>query len=124
MAGSDHPKGSRIRCPPHPVAQRSLLLCSLKFVRFWSSAHINLCVTMNTDNRLLTEYTHQGSEAAFRELVERHINLVHSAALRESRGEGSVAEDITQAVFKWLGSRPNSHRTRPSLAGSTLACGG
>ena len=54
---------------------------------------------MDTDNQLLQSYAANGSERAFRELVERHIHLVHSAALRESRGNEPLAEDITQAVF-------------------------
>ena len=32
---------------------------------------------MDTDNQLLASYADNGSERAFRELVERHINLVH-----------------------------------------------
>ena len=34
---------------------------------------------MDTDNQLLESYVSYRSERAFRELVERHINLVHSA---------------------------------------------
>jgi hypothetical protein len=42
----------------------------------------------DTDNQLLAEYGRQGSEPAFRELVQRHVNMVYSAALREMRGNG------------------------------------
>ena len=48
---------------------------------------------MDTDNQLLESYVSYRSERAFRELVERHINLVHSAALREARGDAALAED-------------------------------
>lgn len=51
-----------------------------------------------TDMELLGEYVHNNSEEAFRTLVERHINLVHAVALRQT-GRADLAEDVTQAVF-------------------------
>src|SRR5689334_21721780 len=43
---------------------------------------------MTTESQqLLAEYAASGSEAAFRELVARYINLVYSAALRLSDGD-------------------------------------
>jgi len=77
---------------------------------------------MNTDNQLLAEYAHNGSEGAFRELVERHINLVHSAALREARGNISFAEDITQAVFAELAGRARKLVSHPALSGWLYTC--
>jgi RNA polymerase sigma factor (sigma-70 family) len=77
---------------------------------------------MNTDNRLLAEYAHHGSEGAFRELVERHINLVHAAALRESRGDDSLAEDITQAVFAELARLAARLLSHPAIAGWLYTC--
>lgn len=50
------------------------------------------------DIELLQEYTSKKSETAFAVLVERHINLVYSAALRYI-GNRQHAEEITQAVF-------------------------
>ena len=50
-----------------------------------------------TDMELLQDYR-QGSERAFAELVQRHINLVYSTALRHI-GITAHAEEITQAVF-------------------------
>jgi len=35
-----------------------------------------------TDQQLLRNYAGHGSEAAFTEIVRRHIDLVYSAALR------------------------------------------
>ncbi len=77
---------------------------------------------MNADNQLLESYAHRGSESAFRELVERHINLVHSAAMRESGGNASLAEDITQAVFTELARRAPKLVSHPSLAGWLYTC--
>jgi uncharacterized protein (TIGR03435 family) len=50
-----------------------------------------------TDMELLQDYRH-GSEQAFAELVQRHLNLVYSTALRHA-GIAAHAEEIAQAVF-------------------------
>jgi len=47
---------------------------------------------------LVREFAASQSEPAFAALVERHIALVHSAALRQV-GDAHLAEEITQAVF-------------------------
>ncbi len=47
---------------------------------------------------LVREFAASQSEPAFAALVERHIALVHSAALRQA-GDAHLAEEITQAVF-------------------------
>ncbi len=77
---------------------------------------------MDNDNQLLSEYAHQGSERAFRELVRRHINMVHSAALREARGNVSLAEDITQEVFTELARCAAKLSTHPAIAGWLYTC--
>jgi uncharacterized protein (TIGR03435 family) len=51
-----------------------------------------------TDMDLLRQYAEQNSDTAFATLVSRHLNLVHSAALRKT-GDPDAAEEITQAVF-------------------------
>jgi uncharacterized protein (TIGR03435 family) len=47
---------------------------------------------------LVREFAATHSETAFTELVQRHIGLVHSAAVRQA-GDAHLAEEITQAVF-------------------------
>jgi DNA-directed RNA polymerase specialized sigma24 family protein len=51
-----------------------------------------------TDQQLLRDYTGRRSEAAFAELVRRHIDFVYSAALRMVR-DTHLAEDVTQGAF-------------------------
>ncbi len=50
------------------------------------------------DFDLLHEYVANRSETAFRELVERHVNMVYGTALRQV-GDAHLAEEATQAVF-------------------------
>src|SRR5947209_8101678 len=54
-----------------------------------------------TDQQLLRDYTRRRSEAAFAELVRRHVDFVYSAALRMVR-DAHLAEDVTQSVFMAL----------------------
>jgi RNA polymerase sigma factor (sigma-70 family) len=51
------------------------------------------------DSSLLRRYVIDRSETAFAELVRRHVDLVHSAALRQVGGDAHRAQDVTQAVF-------------------------
>ncbi len=51
-----------------------------------------------TDPQLLRTYAESRSEAAFAELVRRHVDFVYSAALRMVC-DSHLAEDVTQGVF-------------------------
>jgi len=55
-------------------------------------------MTDTPDAELLAQFTDTNSEAAFAALVERHISLVHSVAVRHVINS-QHAQDITQAVF-------------------------
>jgi len=59
-------------------------------------------LSMNTDEQeLLRRFARQKDESAFAELVSRYIDIVHSAALRQT-GDREAARDITQEVFSSL----------------------
>jgi len=86
---------------------------------------------MDDSQQLLAAYVKNGSESAFRELVVRYINSVHSAALRLVNGDAHLAEDITQTVFVDLARKAHTfapeivlggwlHRDTCFVAGKTM----
>ncbi len=68
------------------------------------------------DIALLRQYTELHSEEAFAELVTRHVDKVHSVALRHTRNPHS-AEEITQAVFVILAKKAPQFGKKVLLAG-------
>lgn len=73
---------------------------------------------MNEDDiALLRRYAEERSEAAFAEIVRRHVSLVYHAALRQTGGDATLAEDATQAVFADLAQKAGTLLGRPVLTG-------
>ncbi len=66
-----------------------------------------------SDTELLLRYAEDHSEAAFAELVSRHVGLVYAAALRQVGGATHRAQDAAQMVFVALARQagPLSRRT-------------
>lgn len=69
-----------------------------------------------SDQQLLRDYTERRSEAAFTELVGRHVGLVYSAALRMVR-DAHLAEDVTQSAFVALARNAGQLSDRLVLSG-------
>ena len=73
-------------------------------------------MTDQTDSLLLKAYVERGLEAAFNELVHRHVDLVYSAAIRMVR-DPHLAEDVTQGAFIALARQASELVERATLAG-------
>src|SRR5476649_2069706 len=72
---------------------------------------------MSDDRQLLRRFAAYRSEAAFSELVTRHVALVYSAALRQTGGDAHRAQDIAQLVFTDLA------RKAPALSENVVLAG-
>src|SRR5438128_2617514 len=72
---------------------------------------------MKNDAELLRGYLIERSEGAFAELVERHLKLVYSAALRQVDGDMHLAQDVTQQVFIDLARKAAQLTQHTSLTG-------
>jgi len=60
-----------------------------------------------SDTQLLCDYAEHGHEAAFREIVSRHADVVYASALRQA-GSPDLAQDIAQSVFADLARKARS----------------
>jgi RNA polymerase sigma factor (sigma-70 family) len=72
---------------------------------------------MTPDCDLLRQYADQRDEAAFAEVVRRHLNWVYTVALRALNGNATLAEDVTQAVFTDLARKAGPLRRHTTVAG-------
>src|SRR5688572_19540409 len=68
------------------------------------------------DMELVREFARNNSEPAFATLVQRHINLVYSVALRRLNN-AHEAEEVTQAVFIILAKKAGGLRAGTILSG-------
>lgn len=73
-------------------------------------------MTEQTDSLLLKAYVERRLEAAFSELVHRHLDLVYSAAIRMVR-DPHLAEDVTQGAFIALARQASELVERATLGG-------
>ena len=69
-----------------------------------------------TDQQLLRDYASRRSDAAFAELVRRHLDLVYSAALRMVC-DAHLAQDVTQGAFVALAKNARRLAGHPVLSG-------
>jgi len=65
---------------------------------------------------LLQRFSAKGSEAAFAELVSRHLDFVYSVCRRQV-GDPELAQDITQTVFLLLAAKSSSLKPGTVLSG-------
>ncbi len=72
---------------------------------------------MTLDAELLRRYAEGQSEDAFAELVRRHLDLVYSAALRQTNGDAHLAQDVAQTVFTDLARKAAALSHREVLTG-------
>jgi RNA polymerase sigma factor (sigma-70 family) len=74
-------------------------------------------MSRNDSSKLLRDYAERGDEAAFRELVNRYIDLVYSTAVRRVGGDADLAQDVVQMVFTELSRKAPSLRNVELLGG-------
>jgi len=78
--------------------------------RIPASGDVILLNMSDTDLELLARYIRHHAEDAFAEIVRRHLDLVHSAALRQVRSP-QLAEEVAQSTF--LNLARHAHRLAP-----------
>lgn len=72
---------------------------------------------MKEDKELLQLFATERNETSFRTLVERHLPLVYSSALRQLNGDAHLAADVAQTVFVDLAAKAGSLVGHRMLAG-------
>lgn len=72
---------------------------------------------MNDDAQLLRRFAENQDQTSFAELVNRHLPLVHAAAMRQVGGDAHLAADVAQTVFTDLARKAAALVTHPLLVG-------
>lgn len=86
------------------------------FVRFLPAARL-YGDPMLADAELLQRYARDRDQAAFAEVVRRHLGLVYASALRRSHGNTHLAEEVAQKIFVDLARKAAVLSSHPALAG-------
>src|SRR5262249_49142296 len=73
-------------------------------------------MTTPDDVTLLRRFVAEDSQPAFAEIVDRYLDLVYSAALRQVNGDSGLAADICQSVFLALARKAGALGLESSLA--------
>ena len=71
---------------------------------------------MTDDSELLRRYAELKDELSFSELVQRHVDLVYTSALRQLGGNHHQAQEVTQMVFTQLARKASALIRHPVLA--------
>src|SRR5581483_8911919 len=99
---------STYTCPPKWKPDIFILMRIV--VWFWiRRAFIYRVMQSMEDMELLREYVEHDSDIAFETILNRHINLVYSAAMRQVR-DAAMAGEVTQITFIILARKARSLR--------------
>src|SRR5437762_8837822 len=72
------------------------------------------------DVDLLRQFISERRASALAELVRRYVDLVYSAAVRQTGRDATLAQDVTQEVFILLATKARTIRDSEALAGWLL----
>ncbi len=72
---------------------------------------------MSDDDELLRQFAAENSQAAFAELVRRHVDLVFSVAFHKVGRDAHAAQDVAQTVFLALARQARALMRRRTVAG-------
>ncbi len=72
---------------------------------------------MKEDRELLRQFKAEGCQEAFGEIVQRHLDLVYSVAMRQVAGDAHLAKDVCQEVFAALARKASRLKDRQVVSG-------